>query len=316
MPLKTPLFSIGGIEVGNDVLLAPMDGISDHPMRLLCRRMGSALSISEFMHVADILNSSRDLKKRLFFTAEERPFGFQLYGADVRQFLPAAQILMEYRPDFFDINLGCSVRRVAGRGAGAGMLNDSRAIVTIFESLRRELQVPITAKMRLGWDEGSCNHLEIAHLLQENGAAAISVHARTRSAGWSTPADWDAITEIKIAMRIPVIGNGDIRSFHDISRMRQQTGCDAVMVGRAALGNPWIFSRMDKNSLPKSEILRVAAVHWRALQAFFGIEKASFVFRKHLKAYLKCPQFEGIQLPQLLDGSTGMPDLLEQLIRP
>jgi len=160
--------------------------------------------------------------------------------------------------------------------------------------------LPVTAKMRIGLDHENRNFLEVAHLLEENGAAALAVHGRTRRQKWAEPSDWQPIAEIKQAVSIPVIGNGDIRTVSDIQRMQDQTSCDAVMIGRAALGNPWLLARVEKSELSREEILRVIREHWEALAAFYGPEKASFNFRKHLKAYLDCPQFAGIDYPPIL----------------
>jgi tRNA-dihydrouridine synthase B len=294
-------------------MLAPMDGISDHPMRSLCRRMGSAISYTEFINVTDVLNHWDHLEKRIAFTEDERPLGFQLYGTQPQQFLQAALILLERHPDFFDVNLGCSVRRVAGRGAGAGLLSQPQVIAEVFRMLKSRIELPITAKMRLGEDEQHRNYLEIAHILEENGAAAIAVHARTRRQGYTAASDWSAITEIKAQVHIPVIGNGDVITPTDIERIRASTGCDAVMIGRAALGNPWIFQRVDKHNLERSEILRVVDEHWESMACFYGVEIAAFQFKKHLKAYLSCPQFSGLDLKAILSSPQPVDELKTML---
>ena len=232
----------------------------------------------------------------------ERPLGFQLYGSQPEQFLTAAKLLSADQPDFFDINLGCSVRRVAGRGAGAGMLAQPQLIEEIFRLLKSEIDLPITAKIRIGFDEEHRNYLEVAEMLEKLGAAALAVHGRTRKQNWSVPSDWKPIREIKQRAAIPVIGNGDVRSVADITRMFAETGCDAVMIGRAALGNPWLFSRREKDTLPREDILEVIQRHWNDMAAFWGAEKASYTFRKHLKAYLDCPQFEGLETKSILNS--------------
>lgn len=252
--------------------------------------MGSACSYTEFINVLDVPRGLNDLQKRVYFSEEERPLAFQLYGSQVSEFISATRGLLPQQPDFLDINLGCSVRRVAGRGAGAGLLNQPEKVAEICRSLVKSVPVPVTAKIRLGWDETQLNYLELACLLQENGAAALAVHGRSRRDGWNVPSDWNAIRKVKQALSIPVIGNGDVRTLADIERMLCETGCDAVMVGRAALGNPWLFANIERDSLPLSKIITVIKDHWESMCAFYGEEKAAFQFRKHLKAYLACPQ--------------------------
>ena len=304
-----PVFHIGPIPVRGDLILAPMDGICDQPTRALFREMGSAVTYTEFINVMDVPVRLNNLDRRIAFTPAERPLGFQLYGSQPEQFLTAAKLLLADQPDFFDVNLGCSVRRVAGRGAGAGMLAQPQLIEETFRLLKAEIDLPITAKIRIGYDEEHRNYLEVTELLEKLGAAALAVHGRTRKQNWSVPSDWGPIREIKQRARIPVIGNGDVGNEDDIECMFAETGCDAVMIGRAALGNPWLFSRLEKTGLPKEEILAVIQRHWNAMAAFYGMEKASFMFRKHLKAYLNCHQFAGLETKPILNS----PNLWEAL---
>ena len=154
--------------------------------------------------------------------------------------------------------------------------------------------------MRLGWDENHRNYLEIAHILQDNGISALAVHARTRKASWTESSHWEAIAEIKADLTIPVIGNGDIKFVADITRMKDETGCDAVMIGRAALGNPWLFLRIERSALSLEELLSVIQEHWDSMTSFYGPEKESYVFRKHLKAYLTAPQFPTMDIKSIL----------------
>jgi len=298
--LSEPAFFIGPIPIQSDLILAPMDGVCDQPTRLLFRRMGSAVTYSEFINVLDAPAELKDFSRRTMFSPEERPFGFQLYGSLPEHFPPAVRRLLALHPDFFDLNLGCSVQCVAGRGAGAGLLAQPPLIAAILRSIHTETNLPVTAKMRIGWDREHLNYLEVARMLEDNGAAALVVHGRTRRQKWSEPSDWQSIAEVKHAVSIPVIGNGDVRTLADVERMRSQTGCDAVMVGRAALGNPWLFSRVEKQLLTREEILGVVRAHWESMAVFYGAEKASFTFRKHLKAYLDCPQFAGLACAPIL----------------
>lgn len=301
-----PIFSFGNISVYGNLILAPMDGISDRPFRWLCRNMGSAVSYTEFINVLDVPNNLNDIDKRTCFSDSERPVGFQLYGRDPDKILLAAQVLIEKGPDFFDINLGCSVRRVAGRGAGAGLLKEPKSVENIITRLVKHIKVPITAKIRLGWNQENLNYQELSRIIEGSGASMIAVHARTRNQSWHESANWDAIREIKETVKIPVIGNGDVHSQKDIQNMIKQTGCDGVMIGRAAIGNPWIFSDKSKASLPVEQIINTVKTHWLRLIAFYGPEKASILFKKHLKAYLSSPQFAHIDLKKLISMQNPM----------
>ncbi len=301
-----PTFSFGNITVYGNLILAPLDGISDQPFRWLCRNKGSAVTYTEFINVLDVPMSLNYIEKRTCFSESERPVGFQLYGRDSDKILLAAQILSEKEPDFFDINLGCSVRRVAGRGAGAGLLKEPESVKNIITRLVKHLKVPVTAKIRLGWDQETLNYKELSRIIEGSGAAMIAVHARARDQSWQDSANWSAIREIKETVQIPVIGNGDVRSQKDIQNMIKQTGCDGVMIGRAAIGNPWIFSKISKASLSADQIINFIKTHWLLMIAFYGPKKTSSIFKKHLKAYLSCPQFAHVDLKELISMPNPM----------
>ena len=304
--MMKPGFSFGNISVYGNLILAPMDGISDQPFRWLCRNMGSAVTYTEFINVLDVPNNLNDIDRRTCFSYSERPVGFQLYGRDPDKILLAAQVLTEKEPDFFDINLGCSVRRVAGRGAGAGLLKEPESVENIITRLVKHIKVPITAKIRLGLNQENLNYKELSRVIEGSGAAMIAVHARARNQSWQESANWDAIREIKETVQIPVIGNGDVQSQKDIQNMIKQTGCDGVMIGRAAIGNPWIFSERSKASLPAEQLIDTVIIHWLLLIAFYSPEKASVLFKKHLKAYLSSPQFAHVDLKKLMSMTNPM----------
>jgi len=211
---------------------------------------------------------------------------FQLYGNDNLTILSAAMLLMDRKPDILDINLGCSVKAISARGAGAGMLRDMQNVYTLISTLKRELTIPVTTKIRMGWDENSKNHVEIAQMLEDAGSSLITIHARTRSQHFQQEADWSAITEVKQAVRVPVIGNGDVKTPMDINRMLNLTGCDAVMIGRAAIGNPWIFSRLTAEEIPVTEKLITMQKHFCLMEDFYGKDKSLLLFRKHTAGYL------------------------------
>lgn len=285
-PSTSACFSIRNVPVFGRFILAPMDGFTDSPMRELCRSFGSAMSYSEFLNGIDITQGNPHLKSQTFFTDSERPFVYQIYDDVPERFLQAAKALRSRNPDIIDMNLGCSSKNVANRGAGAGLLKTPAKIAQIASSLVNQLDVPITAKIRLGWDDTTRNYLEVAHLLEDSGVSLIAVHGRTRKQEYSGQADWHAIAEVKQAVKIPVIGNGDILSYADGLHMLQETGCDGVMIGRAAIGNPWIFANTDRSQVSSEELLHVIQVHLQDMCTLYGERIGVLMFRKHLARYL------------------------------
>lgn len=271
-----------------------MDGFSDLPFRSLCRELGSALSTTEFVNGLDVVppggRPGRPLppaiQKKLAFRPDERPVCFQLFDSDPERLLEAALRLQALGPDLIDINMGCSASSVAGRGAGAGLLRTPLKIARTFRKLSRSLEVPVTGKIRLGWDESCRNYRLVARIIAENGGALVSVHGRTKAQGYGGAADWEAIAEVKAAVAIPVLGNGDVRTPADIERMKAQTGCDGVMVGRGAIGNPWIFARRERSEIPPGEVRAVLLRHLERMQTFYGDERGLVLFRKHASRYI------------------------------
>ena len=278
-------FSIGNIPIYGKAILAPMDGISDSPFREICRSMGSAYSVSEFVNALNLINGHPHLEEQLPFSDIERPFAYQIFDNDVPRIVDTAKFLMRYKPDFIDINMGCSNRSVANRGAGAGLMRDPFIVAELFQKLVATLTVPVTAKIRLGWDEHEINFLEIARILETNGCAAISLHARTKKQAYSGLADWDKIGKLVHAVNIPVIGNGDILHHGQISEMMQYTGCKAVMIGRGAIGNPWIFQSISSEQISPAERFQVMKQHLDLMLNYYG-ERGIVLFRKHIKKYL------------------------------
>ena len=283
----TPEFSISDIPIYGKLILAPMDGFSDLPYRSLCREYGSAVSYTAFVNAIEIEGGSPAVYQELEYLPEERPVIFQIFDSSEDRLLAAALKIQNLKPDAIDINMGCSVRRVSGRGAGAGLLKGPGKIANIIQSLSRHLDVPTTAKIRLGWDDSNLNYLEIAKAIEDNGGALIAVHARTRAQGYGGRADWDAIAAIKQHVRIPVIGNGDIRTISDIDEMLVHTKCDAVMIGRAAIGNPWIFRRQSFPDITMDEFKSVIFDHLEKMIAYYGLDRAVILFRKHLAGYIR-----------------------------
>jgi len=279
-------FYIGSIPIDGELVLAPMQGFSDSPFRLICRKLGSAISYSEFINAIDVLQDNPNIRKKIIFQEQERPIVFQLFDNDPDRILKAALRLQAFEPDIIDVNLGCSVRRVSGRGAGAGLLLEPRKVEDIFQRLSSSLSVPVSAKIRLGWDESTRNYMQIARIIQENGGKLIAVHGRTRQQAYKGKADWQAIAEIKKNISIPVIANGDVRTQDDIKVLKTQTNCDAIMIGRAAIGNPWIFAGLDRDKVPKKQVQKTIQDHYDHMLVFYGREKGHLLFRKHLKRYL------------------------------
>lgn len=298
--MTTVKFSVRSVPVENDLILAPMDGYSDYPYRSICRRYGSGISYTAFVSAIDLLHGNQEAWHALTYDPQERPVAFQIFDDDEQRLLEAALQIERLEPDVIDVNMGCSVRRVSGRGAGAGLLRDPQKVGRIMASLSRTLSVPVSAKIRLGWDQGELNYLDIADAIQQNGGSLIAVHARTRAQGYTGSANWDAIAEIKELVKIPVIGNGDVRTLEDIKRLKDHTACDGVMIGRGAIGNPWIFSRRLRSTVPSSEVQEVIFDHLRKMLAYHGEPQGLLRFRKHLKAYLRDYQLPGDRLRKLL----------------
>ena len=283
---KKPDFYISNIPVFGRFVLAPMDGFTDSPMRELFRQFGSALSYSEFLNGIDVTMGNPHLPYQMFFKECERPLVYQIYDDNPDRFLKAAQNIYQNHPDIIDINIGCSVRKISNRGAGSGLLRDPQKIAQIATSLVKNLPVPITAKIRLGWDDSTRNYLEVAHILEDCGISLIAVHGRTRNQVYTGQADWNAIAEIKSEVKIPILGNGDILSYEEGIQRMEQTGCDGVMVGRAAIGNPWLFSGSDRSRVDKDELFKVIETHLSLMISLYTERIAILMFRKHLLRYL------------------------------
>jgi nifR3 family TIM-barrel protein len=282
-----PAFWVRDIPIYGDLILSPMAGFSDKPYRLICREYGSAMSYTEFVSVDGILHFNARTGQMLDFDPSERPMVFQIFGSDEDKIEAAARQIEELGPDIIDLNMGCSVPKVSGRGAGAALLKEPAKIGRIFARLTRALSVPVTGKIRLGWDQDSLNYLEVARTLEDSGAALIAVHGRTKAQAYNGEANWEAIAEIKQRVSIPVIGNGDVRCVADIDRIKRHTGCDGVMIARAAIGNPWIFQRKDIEQVTLAEKSALIRRHLKLMLDFYGQERGLVLFRKHVVKYVR-----------------------------
>jgi len=283
---QSPTFYAAGIPVYGRAILAPMDGYSDMPFRSLARSLGSAISYTQFISAKSVLLGRSKVERHLTYHQNERPVVFQLYGEDPQRLLQAARVLRQCNPDMIDLSLGCASRAVIGRGAGAGLLQHPQKIAQILHLLTTSLDIPISAKIRIGWDESQRNYLEIARIVEDNGGALLAVHARTMTQDYRARADWETIAEVKAAVNIPVIGNGDVSKAADIGKMMAYTGCDAVMIGRAAIGNPWIFAGLERHQVSPSQVYATMLQHMEAMLEFYGAEDGLVRFRKHAKHYL------------------------------
>jgi len=283
----TPIFFVRDVPIYGDLILSPMAGFSDVPYRALCRAFGSSMNYTEFVPVEALLVKPNPLWKRLDYKPDEQPVVFQIFGNDAQTILKAAQRIESWGPHIIDINMGCSTRRVSGRGAGVGMMLQPDLVAETFRLLSRHISVPVTGKIRLGWDEQQQNYLEIARIMEDNGASLIAMHARTKVQKYDYQADWDAIGRLKQAVKVPVIGNGDVCTPEDADAMKAHTGCDAVMVGRGAIGNPWIFSRRARTQLTFFEITKTIRLHLQEMLEYYGDPYGLILFRKHLRRYFK-----------------------------
>lgn len=238
---------IGNINLGNKpVLLAPLEDITDSAFRQICKKHGADMVFTEFVASEALIRNVQKTIDKMKFIPEERPIGIQLFGNDVNTMAESAKIIAQFKPDTIDINFGCPVKKIALKGSGAALLKDIPLMVEITKAIVNAVDIPVTVKTRLGWDQNDKPIVEIVQRLQDVGVAAVTIHARTRSQMYSGVADWTLIGVIKNmqSIKIPIIGNGDINSAEVAKQMFDKYGVDAIMIGRAAIGNPWIFSQV------------------------------------------------------------------------
>jgi nifR3 family TIM-barrel protein len=290
---------IGSVHSDSPFVLAPLAGISDSPFRRLAREQGASIVYTEMVSADGLVRGNQATLDYCAFAPMERPIGIQLFGSNPDVMAEAARRLNDLpetqRPDLIDVNMGCPVRKVVNRAAGAALLNDVPRLQGIVRKMSDASRVPVTAKIRLGWDGNSRNVVEVARALEDAGAAAVAIHARTRAEKFEGPAHWEMIGEAKRAVTIPVIGNGDVRTHEDAVRMLAVTGCDAVMMGRAAFGDPWVFRRVRAyhqhgTTLPPptaAERLSAGLRHLDMMVADFGEVVATREMRKHVAWYIK-----------------------------
>ena len=241
------MVKIGKIELdGFPLLLAPMEDVSDPPFRALCKENGADIVYTEFISSEGLIRDAAKSIQKLDIYKNERPVGIQIFGSNLESMLKSIEIVENTNPDIIDINYGCPVKKVVCKGAGAGILKDIPLMVRLTKEMVKKTKLPVTVKTRLGWDERSIKIVEVAERLQDVGIAAISIHGRTRSQMYKGKADWTLISDVKNnpRMKIPVFGNGDVDSPEAALKMKNKFGLDGAMIGRASIGNPWIFNQI------------------------------------------------------------------------
>lgn len=284
---------IGNVTLENNLILAPMAGVTDLPFRLLCKEQGAGLLCMEMVSAKAILYKNRNTEELLTIDKRENPVSLQLFGSDPDIMSEIAKQIEDRPFDILDINMGCPVPKVVNNGDGSALMKNPKLAGEIIEKTARAIKKPVTVKIRKGFDEEHVNAVEMAHIAQESGAAAVAVHGRTRSQFYSGKADWDIIRQVKEAVSIPVIGNGDILTAADVIAMQKQTGCDGFMIARGAEGNPWIFAQIlhyfkTGEELPKPTFEKVTQMllrHARMQLEFKGEYTGIREIRKHAAWY-------------------------------
>lgn len=291
------MWKIKNVEINGKIVVAPMAGISNMTFRRICKSMGASLVVAEMVSDKAITYGNEKTFELLRMNDDERPISQQIFGSDVKSFVGAAKIVEEkMKPDIIDINMGCPVPKVAVKNqAGSALLKNPEKVGEIIKAVVGAVNVPVTVKIRSGWDQSSINAVEIAKIAEANGASAITVHARTRAQGYAGKADWNIIKEVVNAVDIPVIGNGDVVSCYDAKKMLDETGCSAVMIGRGLLGNPWLIKEcveyLESGKLPEvidyNEKIDMMEYHLNKLCEDKTEKQAVLEIRNHLLNYLK-----------------------------
>ncbi|MFN8359260.1 MAG: tRNA dihydrouridine synthase DusB [Candidatus Kapaibacterium sp.] len=287
--------TIGNVSVENGILLAPLEDVTELPFRVMCKRLGADIVYTEFISSDGLVHDARRSLEKLRLADEEHPVAIQIFGGDLDVMREAALMAEAAGPDFIDINCGCWVKNVVARNSGAALLKDPPMMAKMTKTLVDTVKLPVTVKTRLGWDKNNIVIVEVAKMLEQAGAAALTVHCRTRDMGHAGEADWTWIEKIKREVSIPVILNGDVTTVEDVARAFNDTGCDAVMIGRGAIGNPFIFRRakmfLATGVVPPepsaNERIQVCLEHLKLTIAHKPERRAILEFRKFYGGYLR-----------------------------
>ena len=311
--------TIGGVSLPSRALLAPMAGVSDRAYRELCVQMGAGSCVSEMVSSKALSFGSKKSEELMDISAQERPCGIQIFGDDPSCMAEAALSAMKNHPDIIDINMGCPAPKISGNGSGSALMKNPALCGKITEAVVAAVDVPVTVKIRKGWDDGMVNAVEVAKICEQAGAAAITVHGRTRQQYYKPPVDYEIIRQVKQSVRIPVIANGDVDSAKKAKQVLDFTGADFVMVGRASLGNPWIFSQINSYLSDPCEPLYVPTLeekldvmvaHVAKMVAYKGEYIALRQARKLVVGY-----FKGVRGAASLRNDAGKIETMDDLIR-
>lgn len=313
------MVKISDIELGDfPLILSPMDDVTDMPFREICRHFGADLLITEFIASEALNREAEKSYRKMKFSEQQHPIGIQIFGADEGELLQCLEVVEEQHPDFIDINWGCPVKKVAGKGAGSGILKEIPKMIHITSEIVRHAHLPVTVKTRLGYEESDKPIVEVAERLQDVGIAALSIHGRTKTQMYKGSADWTLIGEVKSnpRMHIPIFGNGDITTPEQAIAAKDRYGVDGILIGRAAIGNPWIFERtrqllngLQPREIPISERVDVCRQHLLDAVAFKGEHTAIFEMRKQYGGYFRdIPNFKQFRIPLVTF------DTLEQIL--